>query len=105
MNVWKPEGVELEPSIEITAWKIYEVKDDCTRHLIGRAGGSGRVSSAIKEYLKDENVVVTRSGRRYSLIGESEYDADAAYVWLCWQNINNVTSFTDVSEEYSNDQV
>jgi hypothetical protein len=42
---------------------------------------------------------VTRSGRVHELVGMSDFDADAQYVWNRWQKFNRVQSCTDVIDE------
>ena len=88
MPVWKPESIEHEPEVSLRNWVIYEIEG--TRHFVGYniREGSGRVSSPIVKFDKEKMIGVTRSGRVYRLIGESNYSADAHYTWYRWCNLN-----------------
>lgn len=88
MPLWKPEPVDQQPEVILRNWIIYEIQG--TRHFVGynEFDRSGRVSSPIMSFDPIQLKGVTRSGRVYSLIGESRYNADADYVWLHWCRIN-----------------
>lgn len=88
MPVWKPESIDREPEVSLRDWIVYEIND--TRHFVGYNihEGSGRVSSPIIKFDREKMTGVTRSGRVYHLIGESNYNADAAYTWQQWCRIN-----------------
>lgn len=97
-NVWAPPDVEEQPSVQLNRWSVAELEDG-DRHFIGWCG-EGRVSSKIVSYDKETKIGVTRSGRRYKLMGETGYSSDGDYVWHYWQQVNKVTSYKNVSEEY-----
>ena len=67
-------GVKVEPSIRLSGWEIFRITYNKGEHkgktedrLIGSAHGTWRASSAIKE--QKGNAVVTKSGRKYTLVG------------------------------------
>lgn len=101
--IYTPAGVDVNPEESIYQWEVYEVSyadGKTTRHLVGACNGDGRVSSSVQKYNKEARTVTTRSGRVYTLQGESGFYPNAHYVWLRWKDINNVISEKDVSHEY-----
>lgn len=64
--------VSVEPTIEISDWEVcrmtYQDSDKTEDRLMGHAHGTWRISSKIVE-VKD-STVITKSGRKYTLIGE-----------------------------------
>lgn len=103
MPVWATTPVDKEPHLLIDRWLVFEATDGSkpTRHLVGRIkDGEGRVSSAIRDWDPAIMTFTTRSGRRYQVSNNSAMDPEGMYVWTRWQQINNITSFKDVTEEY-----
>lgn len=98
MNIWKSASVDVQPTVELYRWWVAELPDG-DRHFIGWCG-EGRVTSKIMEYDSETKTGVTRSGRRYMLMGNTNHNMDADYVWACWRKINEVTEYKDVSAEY-----
>lgn len=101
MSIWKPAGIDIEPQIILTHWKIVEAEFEegpPSRHFVGY-DHSGRVSSSIQEFDPKTLKGKTRSGRVYQLVGRPGYDSDAAYVWNHWAKFNKVTCWKDVSNE------
>ena len=97
-NIWQPPSIDTEPTIELRQWSVMELNNG-DRHFVG-LHYEGRVSSKIMTYDKETSVGVTRSGRRYLLIGNPGKNADADYVWQYWKVINKVAEYRDVSSEY-----
>ncbi len=108
----------IEPVINLSSWFYFkahrEGKPD-TYHLCGYDVDhhEGRVSSTITQILKNDSLIVTRSGRQYKLIGESGTNRDALYVlsnWSDWfsstvervQNINDLNNLSIIED--SNDE-
>lgn len=91
MTIFKPEGVEEEPFVDVYHWsfRLAESSDGCvTKHLVGNVNFVGRVSSPIMEILPNGNVL-TLSGRVYKLRGSCGRDKDAEYVWSRWLSVND----------------
>lgn len=99
MSLWQLAPVSAEPEKTIDHWSIRE-DNEGELHFVGycKQEGGGVVSSAIQKFDPQTMRGITRSGRVYSLVGESGRDFDAEYVWFRWCVINKVTSWTDVSE-------
>jgi hypothetical protein len=68
-----------------------------TRHLIGRANGEGRVSSALVQLDVVAMMSTTRSGRRYQLTGPTGRDPDALYVFRQLCCLRRITGTLDLS--------
>lgn len=104
MTVYRPTPVDQEPLTDLVRWTVQEVPvgDSVTRHFVGYCY-EGRVSSPVQEWDVETHIGVTRSGRRYRLIGEPGWNTDAMYVWGRWLAINDVDkdAAVDVSSEYS----
>jgi hypothetical protein len=103
-GLWKPVSVQEQPSLNVYRWSVREIDGvkagEKDHHFVGEVDGAGRVSSKIVSFDKETNVGVTRSGRRYKLVGEPGYNSDAEYVWGAWKAINKVVDYTDVSGLY-----
>lgn len=107
-GVWKTSSVEETPTIELSRWVVYEVPAPTGRenskdhHFCGWnvTEGEGRVSSKIVAWNRETRTGITRSDRKYKLVGESALNMDAAYVWERWKQINSITEFVDVSALY-----
>jgi hypothetical protein len=101
-GLWKTSCVDTVPEIEIVRWMVVEMTPGNTRHLVGYniTEREGRTSSRILHFDKPTMVVTTNSGRKYKLVGEPGADGDAIYVLTSWCRYNNITSYTDVTEEY-----
>ena len=70
-------------------------------HLVGYniTESEGRVSSPLVAFDGATRTAVTRSGRRYVLIGEPGTNADALYTFAMWRDISRVTHWEDVTKE------
>ncbi|MGF6596312.1 hypothetical protein P3T23_001019 [Paraburkholderia sp. GAS448] len=99
MPIWKIAPVSEEPEVSLLQWCILETSDG-SRHFVGQdqRDCTGRVSSAV--FLFDPIALrgTTRSGRVYQLVGTKGWENHAQYVWSRWCEVNNVTSYTDVTE-------
>ena len=89
MSIWKPTSSLDEPQTDMNRWIIAKVKrkdrDDFTYHVVGDTY-EARVSSSIKQWLPEERIAITNSGRRYFL-PEDAFNtpgSDARYVFLNW---------------------
>lgn len=92
MPLWKTRPVSEEPEIELLRWSVFETNDG-QRHFVGAMSGSrGRVSSAVVELDVTSRRGVTKTGRRYVLVGEPGFDLNAAYTWCAWMDINEIDS-------------
>jgi hypothetical protein len=102
MAIWSIASVVSEPEVSIARWKVLEI-DDGTRHFVGadERNFSGRVSSAIVSIDYKTLRGRTLSGRVYQLVGKPGQSDDADYVWQRWCVVNEVKSFTDVTERFS----
>ena len=105
MPIYKPPSVEDQPTPEIHNWSVREIHNG-GRHIVGvipESGHDGRVSSPIQKV--EGNILTTRSGRRYKLIGHSGSHPDGEYVWSIWCRANRIDldKTIDVSNEYEGD--
>jgi len=102
MSLYTPASPSLEPVADLERWQIREVAggNGPTMHFVGRiVGEDGRVSSRIVSFDRRSMEGVTRSGRRYRLLGEPGTDGDAEYVWSHWVRINGVSEWTAATPE------
>jgi len=85
-------------------WRVIEVSSalnrEKTRHLVGRVGDYGQVCSPIQEFDTETMSAITRSGKRYELLGYPGVSVDAEYVIESWCNLNRIDEVTDVTHEY-----
>jgi hypothetical protein len=100
LPVWRTKPVSDEPEISLIEWRIFQL-DDGSRHFVGARPHSlgGRISSAIVEIDCSSRTGVTRTGRRYVLLGAPGFDKDAEYTWQAWLKLNDVDSVRDVTFE------
>ena len=95
-----------DPATEIYAWSIKEVDwgghREITQHLVGYVAKNkrGRVTSAIKTFDQEKQVITTASGRIYQLTGWSGWNPDAEYVWRQWAAFNQAPCECDVTHRY-----
>jgi hypothetical protein len=101
MPVWSVASVGEKPEITLCRWKVIET-ERLERHFVGLsvASNTGRVSSAIQSFDPETRTGVTRSGRRYVLLGAPGDDPDGMHTWAVWARVNDVKEETDVSSEY-----
>jgi hypothetical protein len=102
MPIWQTPDVLDQPDITIVRWRVLEITDGpCKgqRHLNGycRENREGRASTTIVSFDQKKRICVTKSGRRYHLIGPSGFDGDGDYVWQIW---SRSTPTFDVSKEF-----
>lgn len=100
MPIWKIGSVAEAPSVSLLQWRILET-DDGTRHFVGsdKRDFTGRVSSAIQQFDPGNLRGETQSGRIYQLVGGAGYSDNGDYVWKNWCRVNDVKSYTDVTEQ------
>lgn len=101
-GIHKIEPVDQQPVTKITRWLLVEVlrsDGSLTRHLVGRAMGEGRVSSAITEIDLERMRLTTKSGRVYVIDGPSGFDGDAQYVFYRWIVNSNSKNARDITAE------
>ena len=101
MPIWSLPPVSSERCIRLLEWRIFEILPQDTRHFVGldASDRTGRVSSAIETFDTVAWQGTTRSGRIYTLVGESGYAADAQYVWDRWCRVNGVTECIYVTDK------
>lgn len=99
MPIWRVAPAGEEPDISLLDWRILETNSG-SRHFVGRdqVDYTGRVSSAVSLFDPISLRGSTRSGRVYQLIGPGGWAEDAQYVWERWCELNDVTSYTDVTQ-------
>lgn len=105
MTVYRAPPVEAQPEVGLSQWRIYEVTEG-DHHgvgLITKSPYDGRVTSKIMQWDPDSRIFTTRSGRRYSLIGDSRPCLDAEFVWAAWCSAYGIDPSTakDVSDQYA----
>ena len=105
MPFWTFGSVEQEPRVRLVRWRVLEARYSdrdvpMTRHLVGAdaTNETGRVSSAIQQIDPGARRCLTRSGRAYGLVGDSRHDSEAEYVWSMWCGLNDVVTWTDITE-------
>lgn len=100
MPIWTVRPISSEPCIRLLEWRIFQIFPQHTRHFVGlnASGRTGRVSSAIETFDSEASQGSTRSGRVYTLVGESGYADDAQYVWARWCEANGVEECIDVTD-------
>ncbi|MGA9146679.1 MAG: hypothetical protein WBZ04_03890 [Candidatus Nanopelagicales bacterium] len=100
-SLWAVPDVNQQPSLHPWCWTVRELPNG-HRHLCAWLGYEGRVSSAVSQWLPDEKILVTNSGRRYKLDGQVRSQGDAEYVWAHWCSIQGFDpeNFRDVSADY-----
>lgn len=95
--LYRPPSTDEQPAVDLARWQVFKV-DDGEMHFVGHiVGGQGRVSSPIKAFDLDSMAGVTRSGRRYRLVGEPGQDSDGLYVWAHWCAFNRIERSEEVS--------
>ncbi len=101
-GMWAVLGVTDQPVVRLTHWSVSEI-DGGSRHVMGWnvMDEEGRVSTAIERIDAETATLMTRSGRRYELVGPSGWHVDASWVWSRWCQARGVTRVTDVSAEYA----
>lgn len=109
MPIWKPTPKTLEPETVLANWKVFLVPDSGnsegdTIHFVGSTlawYSEGRVSSAIQEFDPETGCGISRSGRVYTLAGESTHlSRDAEYVWNRWLYGYGNPEVEDISEQF-----
>ena len=77
------EPVSVQPFSVMTNWRVFQLRGPTgrrSRHLVGRAGGEGRVCSALASLDLLTLTAISGSGRFYRLPGPPGHDPDAQYV-------------------------
>jgi hypothetical protein len=99
-GVWNVARVDLQPSMTLVRWQIYEVPNG-DRHFSGWAveNREGRASSAIRTFDPSTMTGVTSSGRVYRLQGPPGEDSDGLYVWHRWARINGTSTWAEKSAD------
>ena len=80
MSIWSASSVNPSSTVELSSWTIKYCTNGET-FFCGDDGYQGRVSTAIQSFDKETMSGVTKSGRKYVLVGEPGYHSDASYVW------------------------
>lgn len=105
MNIWNMPSLELQPTVTLARWRVVrislgEIQCDI---LLGWCVQSscGRVSTPIVAFNGLTAKATTRSGRVYSLLGESAYDDDADYIFQSrFYPLLGEDNHLDVSQSY-----
>jgi hypothetical protein len=99
MPIWKPRPASELPRITLSRWHIFETEDG-SRHFVGMdlLDSSGRVSSPIVTFDRATLQGTTQTGRIYELVGRNGWSLNVEYVWKRWCELNEVMSYTDVTE-------
>ena len=94
------EPVSSQPVSVMTDWRIFQLRGPTgrrSRHLVGCAGGEGRVCSALARLDLTTLVAISGSGPFYLLQGPPGQDPDATYVWEQWTRLNRTTHMRDMT--------
>ena len=96
-----------EIRVGMDTWSVVEVTctglSNATRHLVGIVNGLGRVCSPIQDFDPSTMEATSRSGKIYELVGQPGKDPDAEYVFTQWCRLNDIDEYTDVTQEYWNE--
>lgn len=100
-GVWRVDAVDKEPVVELTQWRVYRLPDGSV-HFVGwqNTALQGRVTSAIQAFDPVQRCGRTRSGRVHRLMGDSGFNADAAYTWSTWLRMYRLETCDDVTDEF-----
>lgn len=102
MPIWRARPITAVGEVVLERWRIMQTESG-GRHLVGARPerGTHRVSSAIVEIDLVNRIVITGSGRRYTLSGDpgGGTDEERDYVWMAWCEVNKVIAFRDVTDE------
>lgn len=102
--IWPIEAVADRPEIALSRWRLYEISatwsEVPTLHLVGWASetAQGQVSSPVRHVDPASRCCVTRSGRRYGLIGAPGHCDDAAFAWGVWKQLNGAEQERDLTD-------
>lgn len=101
MSIWHTTPVGSVPMLELTEWSVFQTETG-ERHFVGYniTEREGRVSSAIVEFDPISFTGRTKTGRIYKLTGKPGFNSDAEYVKSRWLDINRVSEYFDVTDEY-----
>lgn len=97
-GIWSTPSPSIEPEIMLIGWSVFELPSG-TRHFVGYnvRHSEGRVSTPIISWDAEQQQGVTRSGRRYQLVGDPGSDPDGLYVWGWY---SQGSAYVDVTHEY-----
>jgi len=100
MPIWGVASVSNTGQVSLSRWRIFETEDG-SRHFVstGERDHFGRISSAVVAFDHLTLRGTTCSGRVYRLIGREGCSNNAGYVWKLWCEVNNVSSYTDVTTQ------
>lgn len=100
-GIWTTPPPSIEPEIMLLCWSVFELPSG-SRHFVGYNAPhhEGRVSTAILAWNAERRQGITRSGRRYRLVGSPGQDADGLYVW---SHLSKGSAYVDVTSEYMQD--
>lgn len=100
MDMLRTSLVGDEPEIELILWSIWRTERS-ELHLVGvrPTTMTGRVSSAISSLDRAARIVMTKSGRRYRLIGPRGRHDQVSDVWKTWCVKYRVLWAVDVTED------
>lgn len=105
--LWPIESVVDRPEVALSRWRLYEISsafsEAPTLHLVGWASETtqGQVSSPVHHVDPVSRRCVTRSGRRYRLIGAPGHCDDAAFIWGAWKQLNGAKEVRDLTDVLS----
>ena len=102
MPIWRPESVNEDPEIALINWTVFETTDEGERHFVGTVANQGyaRVSSPIQSYDSESRVGITRSGRKYRLVGNPGIDSDGSYILWQWLDLHGKPNIDSVYQQY-----
>ncbi|MBC7990778.1 MAG: hypothetical protein H7Y19_14515 [Luteimonas sp.] len=100
-SIWQAKPLSQRPVIELVRWQVMLLPNG-DRHFVGWnvTDREGRATTKIVEFDPVTRRGWTFSGREYQLRGPTGRDADGAYTWQRWMQVNGNTSAIDVSEGY-----
>ena len=105
MSIYRVANVSDEPWITLAQWSIRRATAnesvEGNNYFVGRnlSTDEGRVSTPIIEFDPMTRTGVTRSGRRYRLVGRAGRNGDADYVWDRIASVWAIESWLDVTAE------
>ncbi|WP_243375498.1 hypothetical protein [Geotalea sp. SG265] len=104
-SIWAPASVYDEPATKLTHWAVrrvsadFEAKGDSV-HFVGYTGYEGRVCSPLQDYEPGKMVAISRSGRRYELVGPPGHHNDAEWVWGLYLKRSGNPEWEDLTDDH-----
>ncbi len=94
-------SVAVEPSSELTAWRLFQVRHAngiSARHLVGCSTAIGRLTTAVVAIDLEQMQATTKSGRVYQLVGLPGEDPDGMWIYSQWLTVGKRLQEKDLTK-------